>query len=106
MLNLIRQNPNLLDMINLNDHLFQPFSYTMGVVLLFVVVDLTMGSFAEERAKGTYELIMTAPVRLFELIMGKFLASFAFVGLAVLLTFPLIITVFAVGAPDPGPDPQ
>ena len=63
MLNLIRQNPNMLDMINLNDHLFEPFSYTMGVVLLFVVMVLTMAAFAEERSKGTFELLMTSPVR-------------------------------------------
>jgi ABC-2 type transport system permease protein len=61
-----------------------------------------MRLWAEERKKGTIELLMTLPVTPGEDIVGKFLAAWAFIGFALLLTFPMWITVNFLGKPDNG----
>lgn len=63
---------------------------------------ITMRLWADERRQGTLELLMTFPITPFEAIMGKFLASWFFVGIALSLTFPIIITVAYLGSPDAG----
>ena len=57
----------------------------MSVVLLFLVPGITMGLFAQEKANGTQELLLTRPITIWELVLGKFLAAAAFVGILVLL---------------------
>src|SRR3984885_15823865 len=59
---------------------------------LFLVPCVGMRLWAEERRVGTIELLLTKPVTLREAIIGKFLASWIFLGLALALTFPVIIT--------------
>jgi ABC-2 type transport system permease protein len=61
-----------------------------------------MRLWAEERRTGTIELVMTLPVTLPEAILGKFLAAWAFIGVALLLTFTLPLTVLYLGDPDMG----
>ena len=61
-----------------------------------------MRLWAEERKSGTIELLLTLPVTAGEAVIGKFLAAWAFVGLALLLTFPIWITVNVLGQPDNG----
>ena len=75
---------------------FHPWLY------LFLVPAIAMRLWAEERKSGTIELLMTLPITRFEAVTGKFLAAWAFAGLALLLTFPMIITVNYLGAPDNG----
>ncbi|WP_172147845.1 MULTISPECIES: ABC transporter permease subunit [Pseudomonas] len=75
---------------------FHPWLY------LFLVPAIAMRLWAEERKSGTIELLMTLPVTRFEAVTGKFLAAWAFAGLALLLTFPMIITVNYLGEPDNG----
>ncbi|MBN1295739.1 ABC transporter permease [bacterium] len=72
-------------------------------MFLFFVPAVTMRLWSEEKKLGTMELLMTLPVRDIDVVIGKFLASFSFMTLTILLTFPLIITVFALGNPDSGP---
>lgn len=69
---------------------------------LFIVPAVSMRLWAEEKKSGTIELLMTLPVSLFEATVGKFLAAWAFLALALLLTFPIIITVCYLGQPDLG----
>src|SRR5690606_29975465 len=57
---------------------------------------------AEERKAGTIELLMTLPISTSEAIVGKFLAAWIFIGIALLLTFPMWITVNILGNPDNG----
>ena len=57
---------------------------------------------AEERKSGSIELLMTLPVDLWQAVVGKFLAAWAFTGLALVLTFPIWITVNYLGDPDNG----
>jgi ABC-2 type transport system permease protein len=62
-----------------------------------------MRLWSEERRQGTLELLFTMPVTPWQAILGKFLASWAFLILALLLTFPIIFTVSYLGSPDIGP---
>ena len=69
---------------------------------LFLVPALAMRLWAEERRSGTLELLLTLPVPLWATVLGKFLAAWAFAGLALALTFPIWITVNYLGHPDNG----
>ncbi|HKD47249.1 MAG TPA: ABC transporter permease [Rhizomicrobium sp.] len=69
---------------------------------LFLVPALAMRLWAEERRSGTMELLLTLPVPLWATVVGKFLAAWAFAGLALILTFPIWITVNYLGHPDNG----
>jgi ABC-2 type transport system permease protein len=63
---------------------------------------LAMRLWAEERKSGTIELFLTLPISMTAAVLGKFLASWAFAGIALLLTFPFWITVNILGHPDNG----
>jgi ABC-2 type transport system permease protein len=69
---------------------------------LFLVPAVGMRLWSEERRLGTMELLLTMPLTTWEAIVGKFLASWVFLGLALLLTFPVWITVNWLGSPDNG----
>ena len=69
---------------------------------LFLVPAIGMRLWAEERRGGTLELLLTMPVTCWQAITGKFLAAWAVLGLALVLTFPMLITVMYLGEPDPG----
>src|ERR1700752_3627695 len=75
---------------------FVPWRY------LFLIPALSMKLWAEERNSGSIELLMTQPVTLREAVLGKFLAAWLFTALALVLTFPLWITVNYLGRPDNG----
>jgi ABC-2 type transport system permease protein len=69
---------------------------------LFLVPAAGMRLWAEERRVGTLELLLTMPVTAWQAIVGKFLASWLFLALALFLTFPVVITVNYLGSPDNG----
>jgi ABC-2 type transport system permease protein len=69
---------------------------------LFLIPAISMRLWAEERKTGTIELTLTLPIPLWSAVLGKFLAAWAFAGLALALTFPIWITVNFLGAPDNG----
>jgi ABC-2 type transport system permease protein len=69
---------------------------------LFLIPALSMRLWAEERKSGTIELLMTLPITLWQAVIGKFLAAWAFAGLALALTFPIWISVNYLGEPDNG----
>ena len=69
---------------------------------LFLVPAVGMRLWSEERRLGTIELLLTMPVTAWQAIVGKFIASWIFLGLALGLTFPLVITVAYLGSPDLG----
>ena len=69
---------------------------------LFLVPAVGMRLWAEERRVGTIELLLTMPITAWQAIVGKFLASWLFLGLALVLTFPVVITVNYLGHPDNG----
>jgi ABC-2 type transport system permease protein len=69
---------------------------------LFLVPAVGMRLWAEERKTGTIEFLMTQPVTTLEAVLGKFLAAWLFVGIALALTFPIWLTVNYLGRPDNG----
>jgi ABC-2 type transport system permease protein len=69
---------------------------------LVLVPAVGMRVWAEERRAGTIELLLTMPVTTWQAILGKFLASWIFLALALALTFPVVITVNVLGEPDNG----
>lgn len=75
---------------------FHPWLY------LLLVPAVAMRLWADERKSGTIELLMTLPVTPAEVMLGKFLAAWGFIGLALLLTLPMWLTVNILGGPDNG----
>jgi len=79
-----------------------PFFQYHPWLYLLLVPAVAMRLWAEERKSGTIELLMTLPISPWEAILGKFVAAWAFIGLALILTFPMWITVNVLGQPDNG----
>ena len=75
---------------------FHPWLY------LFLVPAVSMRLWAEERKTGSIELLMTLPVTLWQSVLGKYLAAWSITGIALILTFPMWITVNYLGEPDNG----
>jgi ABC-2 type transport system permease protein len=75
---------------------FHPWLY------LFLVPAISMRLWAEERKTGSIELLMTMPITAWQAVLGKYLAAWTFTGIALLLTFPIWITVNYLGNPDNG----
>ncbi|OFZ99651.1 MAG: ABC transporter permease [Betaproteobacteria bacterium RIFCSPLOWO2_02_67_12] len=69
---------------------------------LVLVPAVGMRLWSEERRAGTIELLLTLPVTTWQAILGKFLASWLFLALALALTFPVVLTVNVLGEPDNG----
>lgn len=69
---------------------------------LFLVPAIAMRLWAEERKTGSVELLMTLPVTAWQAVLGKYLAAWAFTGIALVLTFPVWVTVNYLGSPDNG----
>lgn len=76
--------------------MYQPWLY------LFLIPAIAMRMWAEERKTGTIELLLTLPLHLKDAVLGKFLAAWVFIGIALILTFPVWITVNYLGEPDNG----
>ena len=73
---------------------FHPWLY------LFLIPAIGMRLWSEERKSGTIELLMTLPLSITDAVIGKFLAAWIFSGTALVLTFPIWITVNYLGSPD------
>ena len=77
------------------------FSYHPWLYL-FLAPALSMRLWAEERRSGSIELLMTLPISIWQMVLGKYLAAWAFMCIAIALTFPIWITVNYLGSPDNG----
>ncbi len=75
---------------------FHPWLY------LFLIPAISMRLWAEERKTGTIELLMTLPITTLSAVLGKFFAAWVFTAIALMLTFPIWITVNILGNPDNG----
>jgi ABC-2 type transport system permease protein len=87
----------------MNQSSLRSFFSILPWVFLFLAPAVTMRSWAEEKKLGTIELLMTLPVKDYEVVLGKFLASFIFLIVTLLCSIPLPLTVMLVGNPDIGP---
>ena len=79
-----------------------PFFSFLPWLYLFLVPAVSMRLWSEERKSGTIELLLTLPITMWQAVVGKFLAAWVFIGIALALTFPLWITVNYLGNPDNG----
>lgn len=84
------------------DATLQPLFGSLSIVLIFVAPVLTMRLISREHDQGTMELLLTAPVRSWEVVTGKFLASFLFYLGLLLLTAPYPLILLLYGNPDMG----
>ncbi|MEE2902119.1 MAG: Gldg family protein [Myxococcota bacterium] len=81
----------------------RPLFEIFPVMLIFLVAALTMRLWSEEQKLGTLEVLMTMPVKTHHLVLGKFLAGFTLVGLALIMTFHVPLIVSLHGQIDWGP---
>jgi len=79
-----------------------PFFQFHAWLYLFLVPAISMRLWAEERRSGTIELLFTLPLTTWQAVLGKYLAAWFFIGIALLLTFPVWLTVNYLGDPDNG----
>jgi ABC-2 type transport system permease protein len=91
-----------IELMNLNDELIEPFIGSMWVILLFLLPAITMGLISSEKANGTEELLLTSPISIWDIVLGKFLAGAGFVTVmtAIVAFFPMILFVY--GEPEVG----
>lgn len=96
---LAMQMPQYMDSnrLNLTDAVVAPLIFNCGIILVFVIPFLAMRLVAEEKRQKTFELLMTAPIRPVEIVLGKYLGGMAVVGFTILLAllYPLVLDTFA-----------
>lgn len=81
----------------------RPMFEWMPILLIFLSAAITMRMWSEERRTGTLEFVATLPVGTWEFVLGKFLACWTLLGVALLLTLPLPVTVAFIADLDWGP---
>ena len=79
-----------------------PFFGYIPWMFLFLIPAVSMRLWAEERKSGTIELLLTMPVTIKEATLAKFFASWAFIGVALMGTFPMVLSAIYLGNPDLG----
>src|SRR5215813_3722100 len=90
------RNPEMLSRFNLNQMVIAPLLHNLAVLLIFIVPAITMRMFPEEKRSGTYELLLTSPIRVGEIVLGKFLGGLVLVVLMIALSgvFGLLLSVY------------
>jgi gliding motility-associated transport system permease protein len=78
------------------------FFANLPLLFVFMVPSTAMRLWAEERKVGSIELLFTLPITITQAVLGKFFAAWLFLGIALALTFPMVITVCYLGNPDIG----
>jgi len=94
------RNPEMLGRFNLNQMVIIPLLHNLSVLLIFIVPAITMRMFPEEKRSGTYELLLTSPVGVTEIVLGKFLGGLVLVLLMVALSGLFGTLLLAYGNPE------
>ena len=89
--------------LNLNEMVIEPSLQNMSVILLMIIPIITMRSFADEKKMKTFRLLLSSPVHLREIILGKFLACMIVVAVMILISSYSVGFLFLLGEPEPGP---
>ena len=89
--------------LNLNEMVIEPSLQNMSVILLMIIPIITMRSFADEKKMKTFRLLLSSPVHLREIILGKFLACMIVVAVMILLSSYSVGFLFLLGEPELGP---
>jgi len=79
------------------------FFNPLPLVFLFFIPAISMRMWSEEKKQGTLEILLTMPLREWEVVLGKFIAGFWLLLLSLCLTFSIPLLLFLIGDPDPGP---
>lgn len=89
--------------VSITEGIIRPLYGNMNVIFLFLVPFITMRLFAEEKKLQTIQLLMTSPITLTEMVLGKFFSAFLLTAtmLIITLVYPIILWIF--GNPDLGP---
>jgi len=85
---------------NLNQWVIEPYYHTLVVVLVFLIPLLTMRVFAEEKKRGTFELLVTSPLSVGEIVFGKFLSVAVVIIIMMLLVFAFPLLLCIAGNPE------
>jgi ABC-2 type transport system permease protein len=85
---------------NVNDQMIRPLFLNASVLLLFVLPMITMRTYSEEKRSGTIELLLTAPLTDWQIILGKFLGAMALYAAMLAVTFVHVGVLFAFGTPE------
>jgi len=91
---------HLLEYYNLNDVVIAPALSFGSILLVFMVPLLSMRAFAEERANGTIELLLTSPLSTWEIVLGKYLGILGLLGILIALAALYPALLFAYGDPE------
>lgn len=91
-----------IEQMNLNDNLIEPFIGSMWVILLFLLPAITMGLVSTEKANGTDELLLTSPISIWEIVLGKFFAGVGFVTVMTAIVGFFLGILFVYGEPEIG----
>jgi ABC-2 type transport system permease protein len=75
----------------------------LPIVFLFFIPAISMRMWSEEKKLGTLEILLTLPLREWEVVAGKFLAGLGLLGVSLVLTFPIPVILSLIGDPDFGP---
>jgi ABC-2 type transport system permease protein len=89
--------------LNLNEMVIEPSLQNMSVILLMIIPIITMRSFADEKKMKTFRLLLSSPVHLREIILGKFLACMIVVAVMISISSYSVGFLFLLGEPEPGP---
>lgn len=96
------QNVSGMQGLNLNEHVITPLLHNLTIILLLMIPLITMRTFAEEKKMGTDELLLTSPLTVTQIVLGKFLGCLFFIFIMILLTgiYPAILLFY--GNPELG----
>jgi ABC-2 type transport system permease protein len=86
--------------MNVNQVMLRPLLQNVTILLLFLMPMVTMRSYAEEKRSGTIELLLTSPLKDWEIILGKFLGALALWGLALAISLVHIAVLYKYGNPE------
>lgn len=89
--------------VSFTDQVVKPLYGNLSVILLFLLPLVTMRLFSEEKKLHTIELLMTSPLTLSQIVLGKFLSTLLFLGTVLGLTLIFPLSLYWVGTPDFGP---
>jgi ABC-2 type transport system permease protein len=90
------------EQLNLSDHVVAYYLGSMDVVFWFLVPAITMGLFAAEKTNGTQELLLTSPLTMWDIVLGKFAAGASFIAILVAMVAVFPALLFAFGDPEVG----
>jgi ABC-2 type transport system permease protein len=89
--------------VNVNMRLIRPLLSNASVIVLFLLPMVTMRTYSEEKRSGTIELLLTSPLKDFEIVMGKFLGAIVLYAALLAVTMVYVGALFYYGDPEPLP---